>query len=140
MNVALWIVQGLLAALFTTSGVAKATMSKEALVASGQTGVRDYSIPFIRFIASLEILGVLGLILPGLTGIAPFLTPLAAAGLAVIMVGAARAHSREGDAQRGHQRRRPPRLPAHRLRPGGVAVISPRPIYSASGSANRCSR
>ncbi len=61
MNVALWIVQGLLAALFTTSGVAKGTMSKEALAASGQTGVRDYSMPFIRFIASLEILGVLGL-------------------------------------------------------------------------------
>jgi uncharacterized membrane protein YphA (DoxX/SURF4 family) len=106
MNVALWIVQALLAVVFTTSGIAKSRMSKDALVASGQTGVRFYDISFIRFIAVMEILGVLGLILPGLLDIAAFLTPLAAAGLAVIMVGAATSHSRlvrEGGARRAKE-------------------------------------
>ncbi len=106
MNVALWIVQALLAVVFTTSGIAKTTMTKDALVASGQTGVQFYDISFIRFIAALEILGVLGLVLPGLTGIARFLTPLAAAGLAVIMVGAATSHSRlvrEGGSRRAKE-------------------------------------
>ena len=105
MNTGLWVVQGLLAVVFTTSGFAKGTMSKDALVASGQTGVRHHDISFIRFIAALEILGVLGLLLPGLTGIARSLTPLAAAGLAVIMVGAARAHSRLVREDRGRRRR-----------------------------------
>jgi uncharacterized membrane protein YphA (DoxX/SURF4 family) len=105
MNVALWIVQALLAVVFASSGVAKSAMSKQALLASGQTGVRDYSVPFIRFIASLEILGALGLLLPGLTEVAPFLTPLAAIGLAIIMVGAARAHSRLAREDGGRRRK-----------------------------------
>jgi hypothetical protein len=44
--------------------------------------------PFMRFIGVAEVLGALGLILPGLTGIRPGLTPLAAAGLVIIMIGA----------------------------------------------------
>jgi DNA-directed RNA polymerase specialized sigma24 family protein len=57
-------------------------------------GVRDFPLPFTRFIAAMELLGAAGLILPRATRIAPFLTPLAAAGLGIIMVGAARAHAR----------------------------------------------
>lgn len=92
MNISLWVAQGLLAAVFLASGIAKATMSKERLIASGQSGVAPFPLPFIRFIAAAEILGAVGLILPEATQHAPILTPLAAAGLAIIMIGAAFSH------------------------------------------------
>jgi uncharacterized membrane protein YphA (DoxX/SURF4 family) len=83
MTVALWIVQGLLAALFLFAGVSKLIMTVEEMT-------RDVPMPgaFLRFIAVAEILGAIGLILPGLLRIRPGLTPLAAAGLAIIMIGA----------------------------------------------------
>jgi uncharacterized membrane protein YphA (DoxX/SURF4 family) len=92
MTIALWIAQALAAAAFLYSGIAKSFMSKERLIAVGQTGIAPFPIPFIRVIAWLEIAGVLGLILPQATGIAVLLTPVAAVGLAVIMIGAAFAH------------------------------------------------
>lgn len=92
MNTALWIIQGILAAVFTVSGAMKLTMSKDRMLATGQTGVVDYPLPAIRMIALSEIAGVLGLIVPGLMGLAPWLTPLAALGLAGVMMGAAVAH------------------------------------------------
>lgn len=92
MNIALWVAQSLLALVFAGSGLAKATMSKERLIMTGQTGVAPFPLWFIRLIAVLELLGALGVILPQATGIAPVLTPLAATGLAVIMVGAAFSH------------------------------------------------
>jgi hypothetical protein len=64
------------------------------MLASGQTGVRDYPLGFIRFIATCELLGAIGLIVPGAVHILPVLTPIAAIALAIIMVGAARAHAR----------------------------------------------
>jgi len=94
MSIALWICQGLLAAVFFASGSLKMTQSKERLVASGQTGVQAYSLPFIRFIAFCELAGAVGLVLPRATSIWPVLTPIAAACLGVIMIGAARAHAR----------------------------------------------
>src|SRR5512147_109507 len=94
MNTAMWVCQALLAAVFLSSGFAKGTQSKERMLQTGQTGVRDYPLGFIRFIAASELLGAVGLILPRATGILPMLTPLAALGLGVIMVGAARAHAR----------------------------------------------
>ena len=94
MDTALWIGQGLLAAIFLGSGLAKSTMSKERLIDTGQTGVVFFPLPAIRVIASFELLGVLGVILPWLTGIARVLTPLAAVGLACIMVGAAVTHTK----------------------------------------------
>jgi uncharacterized membrane protein YphA (DoxX/SURF4 family) len=80
---ALWIVQGLLAALFVFSGVAKLVMPVEEMT-------KQIPLPggFLRFIGVAEISGALGLILPGLLGVKPGLTPLAAAGLVVIMLGA----------------------------------------------------
>src|SRR4051794_15578662 len=94
MNALLWTLQALVAAVFVSSGTIKGTQSKPRLLASGQTGVRDYSIGFIRFIAGCEVLGAIGLIAPRATGILPVLTPLAAIGLGIIMIGAARAHAR----------------------------------------------
>ena len=94
MDTVLWIGQGILAAIFLGSGIAKSTMSKKRLIDSGQTGVVFFPLPAIRFIAALELLGVLGIILPWLTGIAPVLTPLAAVGFAGLMIGASITHTK----------------------------------------------
>ena len=83
MNVALWIVQVLLAALFLFSGVVKLMMPLEDLVE--QVGVPGL---FLQFVSVMEILGGLGLVLPGLLKIKTGLTPLAAACLALLMLGA----------------------------------------------------
>ena len=83
MNVALWIVQGLLAALFLFAGGAKLVMSLDQM--AGPVALPEW---FLRFIGVAEVLGALGLILPGLLRIRPGLTPLAAAGLVIIMIGA----------------------------------------------------
>jgi hypothetical protein len=83
MNYALWIVQGLLALIFLFSGGMKLVLPLEAL-----TGQMPLPGLFVRFIGVAEVLGAIGLILPGLLRIRPGLTPLAAAGLVIIMIGA----------------------------------------------------
>lgn len=79
----LWTIQGVLAALFLFAGGMKL-----ALPAAELTKQTPLPLGFLRFIGVAEVLGALGLILPGLLRIRPGLTPLAAAGLAVIMTGA----------------------------------------------------
>ena len=83
MTYALWIVQGLLAALFLWAGGMKVVLPLEQL-----TGPVPLPGLFLRFIGIAEVLGAAGLILPGLLRIRPGLTPLAAAGLVIIMIGA----------------------------------------------------
>jgi len=83
MNRALWIVQGLLAAIFLFGGVMKLVLPLDKLA-----GPVEFPGWFLRFIGVAETLGGLGLILPGLLRIKPGLTPLAAAGLVIIMIGA----------------------------------------------------
>jgi len=84
MTYALWIIQGLLGLLFVFAGGFKLFfMPIETLVK--ETGMSG---PFMRFISVAELLGGIGLILPSLLRIRPGLTPLAAAGLVVIMIGA----------------------------------------------------
>ena len=83
MTIALWILQVLLGALFIFGGVMKLLMPIEEL--TKQIGMPGW---FIQFISVAELLGGLGLILPSLLRIAPGLTPLAAAGLVIIMIGA----------------------------------------------------
>jgi len=93
MNMVIWIVQGLLALVFAGSGVSKLTRPYEKL--AEQMGyVRDFSPGVIRGIGTLEVLGALGVILPALTGILPWLTPAAALGLALNMAGAIATHLR----------------------------------------------
>jgi hypothetical protein len=79
----LWIVQGLLALLFLFAGGMKLVLPLEAL--KGPVVLPGL---FVRFIGVAEVLGALGLILPGLLRMRPGLTPLAAAGLVLIMIGA----------------------------------------------------
>ena len=83
MNRALWIVQGLLAALFLFGGIVKLTMPAEELAA-----ICSLPVLFVRFISVCELLGGLGMILPGIFRIHTELTPLAAAGLTIITLGA----------------------------------------------------
>jgi hypothetical protein len=83
MTYALWIVQGLLALLFLGAGGIKLVLPLEKL-----TGPIPLPGLFVRFIGVAEVLGAIGLILPGLLRIRPGLTPLAAAGLVIIMIGA----------------------------------------------------
>ena len=83
MNRALWIVQGLLSALFLFGGVAKLTMPIDEIAQ-----MMGLPAAFIVFISVAEIAGGLGLILPGLLRIRTGLTPLAASGLVIIMIGA----------------------------------------------------
>jgi len=85
MNYALWIVQGLLALIFLWTGGIKLVLPLDKL-----TGPMPVPLPglFLRFIGVAEVLGAIGLILPGLLRIRPGLTPLAAAGLVIIMIGA----------------------------------------------------
>ena len=83
MNIVLWLVQTLLALLFLFTGGMKLIMPIEEMT-------QQIPMPglFLRFIGVCEVLGGLGLVLPWLLGIRPGLTPLAAAGLVIIMIGA----------------------------------------------------
>ena len=83
MNIALWIIQVLLALLFLFGGAVKLILPIEEM--TKQTQMPGL---FLRFIGGCEVLGGLGLILPGLLRIRTALTPLAAAGLVIIMIGA----------------------------------------------------
>lgn len=94
MNAVLWVGQGLLAVVFAVSGTLKSTQSKQRMIETGQTGVRDVPLRVVRLIAACELMAVVGLIAPQASGVAPLLTPLAALGLAVVMVGAGVVHAR----------------------------------------------
>jgi uncharacterized membrane protein YphA (DoxX/SURF4 family) len=88
MNVVLWIIQVLLALLFLFAGGTKFVFSIEQMRAMGPPNQILLPGLLIHFIGVCEVLGALGLILPGLLRIRPGLTPLAAAGLTIITIGA----------------------------------------------------
>jgi hypothetical protein len=88
MNVVLWILQVLLALLFLFAGGTKLIMPLDVLLQQGSPNQVMLPGWFIRFIGVCEVLGALGLILPGVFKTRQYLTPLAALGLAVIMGGA----------------------------------------------------
>ncbi len=83
MNIVLWIIQVLLALLFLFAGVTKLVLPIEEMT-------KQMAMPglFLRFLGVVEVLGALGLILPGLFRIKPGLTPLAAGLLVIVMIGA----------------------------------------------------
>lgn len=98
MNLVLWILQGLLAAMFLMAGIMKSTQPREKLVKQFPW-VNDVSTPLVLFIGIAELAGALGLILPAATGIATVLTPIAAACLALVMVLAMGLHVRRKEPQ-----------------------------------------
>ena len=104
MNATLWIVQGLLAAAFLAAGLMKASRPIEAL-SKQMSWVTSVPPGFVRFVGVAEVLGAIGLILPMVTNILPWLTVAAGGGLAVVMVGAAGVHRHRagGRLDRSHQ-------------------------------------
>ena len=85
MNIALWIIQALLAALFLFAGGVKLIMPLEEMMKQMPIALPGW---FVLVTGIVEVLGAIGLILPWLLGIRPRLTPLAAAGLVIVMIGA----------------------------------------------------
>lgn len=98
MEIALWIVSGLLAAAFVAAGVVKVVRSKENL-RSMLPWTEDLPPWLIKFIGVAEFLGGVGIVVPWLTGIVAVLTPLAATGLAIIQALAIVVHIRRGEAR-----------------------------------------
>jgi hypothetical protein len=90
MNIALWIVTGLLATAYFFGGAFKLVTPKARIEAFGPSSkwVEDFSGGAVKAIGAFEVLGAVGLILPAVLDIAPVLVPVAAIGLAVIMLGA----------------------------------------------------
>ncbi len=86
MNVALWIAQCLLACAYGTVGSMKVLQPAKVRKRPQMTWAHDRSDPYIRFVGTMEVLGAAGLVLPMLTGILPWLTPLSAVGLSLIQV------------------------------------------------------
>ena len=100
MNIALWILQGFLAAIFLIAGAIKVIKSKDELKVLGgekMNWVDSISAVSVKLIGTIEVLAAIGLILPQLTGILPWLVPLAAFGLVLTMIGAVMLHQRRGD-------------------------------------------
>ena len=93
MGIAFWAAQVLLAVAFLGAGASKLSQPKEKLL-KNMAWVEDFSQPAVRLIGAAEVLGAIGVVLPALTGVLPWLTPLAALGLVLLMVGAALTHLR----------------------------------------------
>ncbi|MER6532384.1 DoxX family protein [Streptomyces sp. 900105755] len=100
MSVAYWAVAGLLALFYLYGGGLKVVQSRERLLPM-MAWVDSTPMPAVRAIGSVEILGAAGLVLPRLTGVAPWLGLAAAVGFVVLQVGAIRVHMRMGDRQVG---------------------------------------
>lgn len=98
MNTTLWVIQIVLAVLFGAAGLGKLTQPREKLIARMEWA-EDFTDGQVKAIGAVELLGAIGLVLPAATGILPWLTPLAAAGLAVTMVLAAVVHVRRKEMQ-----------------------------------------
>ena len=88
MNILLWIIQILLALLFIFAGGMKLVVPTDLLMAQAPPGSTQFPSWFMKFIGVVELLGGLGLILPGIFRRNQQLTPLAAAGLVIVMIGA----------------------------------------------------
>ncbi|MFF5497722.1 DoxX family protein [Streptomyces aquilus] len=91
MNIAYWIVAGLLALFYLYSGALKALRSRDQLRPM-MAWVDRMPLPVVRVLGAVEILGAVGLLLPPLTGIAPSLAAAAAAGFVLLQIGAIAVH------------------------------------------------
>lgn len=97
MEIVIWIATGILAFAFLGGGFVKAFASREKQKEMGLLFVDDFSENTIRLIGGLELLAVIGLIVPALLDIATILVPLAATGLVLTMIGAMWVHYRRGE-------------------------------------------
>jgi hypothetical protein len=100
METTLWIVQGVMAAIFLAAGLVKLTQPRARMAAGPMRWAADVTDVQFRTVGLLEVLGAAGLILPAALGVAPALTAVAALGLALTMVGAIRTHLHFDEAER----------------------------------------
>jgi uncharacterized membrane protein YphA (DoxX/SURF4 family) len=98
MNAVVWVLQVLLALAFVLAGVMKSTQPRQKL-ATSMGWVEDFSDSTVRTIGVLEVLAGIGLLLPAVFGVATVLVPLAAVGVALLMLLAALTHRRRGETQ-----------------------------------------
>jgi uncharacterized membrane protein YphA (DoxX/SURF4 family) len=98
VNIVLWIIAGVLAAIFLLAGLTKLTQPKEKL-ATTMGWTKSASSATVKTIGTLEVLAAIGLILPAALHIAPVFVPLAALGLVLVMVGAMVTHARRNERQ-----------------------------------------
>jgi uncharacterized membrane protein len=98
MNTALWVVAAVLAVAFAAAGIFKLTSDNQALVERGMGWAQDFSASAVKSIGTAEVAGAVGLILPAVLHIATVLVPVAAACLAVLMLGAVIVHLRRREA------------------------------------------
>jgi uncharacterized membrane protein YphA (DoxX/SURF4 family) len=94
VNIALWIIAGVLAVAFAGAGLMKLTQDNAKLVASGQGWAEDLPANLVKAIGAVEVLAAVGLIVPPLIDTAEVLVPLAATGLVLLMLGAIVTHAR----------------------------------------------
>lgn len=97
MNVALWVLQLVLALVFAMASLMKLSRPRLVLAGQGQAWVQDFSDLQVKGIGVMEAMAVVGLLLPPIIHSATFLTPLAAIGLMLLMVGAGATHLRRGE-------------------------------------------
>jgi uncharacterized membrane protein YphA (DoxX/SURF4 family) len=100
METILWILQAVLAAIFLTTGLIKLTQPREKMAYGSMKWAAEVTDWQFRAIGLLEVAGAVGLVVPGVLHVATVLTPLAATGLAVAMVGATLTHLRLGETDR----------------------------------------
>ena len=93
MNVSLWVAQ-IISPRVTRHRPGQTTMARDHCWRRARPASRCFRCRWFEFTAAMEVLAAIGLVAPWLSGIAKILTPLAAAGLCVVMIGAAWAHSR----------------------------------------------
>jgi hypothetical protein len=100
MNIALWIVAGLLAVAFLAGGAIKLALPRRRLAAAPGGGwVEDVNTGTVKAIGALEVLAAMGLVLPAMLDIAPVLVPVAAVGLVLLMIGAIITHLHRHEAK-----------------------------------------
>lgn len=100
MDILAWVLTIALAGTYLSAGGLKLALPREKLIANPRMGwANDYTGSQVKGIATAEVLGGLGVILPWATHILPVLTPIAAVGLAVLQVGAIRTHLQRGERQ-----------------------------------------
>jgi hypothetical protein len=97
MNPTLWIIAAILGLLSVASGAATLARSRKKLIEGGYAWAEDFSDLAVRNIGLLEVLGGLGLVVPGLFGVAVVLVPLAGTGLAILMLVATAVHVHRGE-------------------------------------------
>ena len=97
MNIALWVLQGVLAAAFTGAGLMKLLTDMSLQESRGMGWIKNVPPAALKALGAAEVLGAIGVVLPAVVNVAPILVPIAASCLAVVAIGAVVAHIRFHD-------------------------------------------